>query len=248
MVPERQTSLAMKSSARTAALLVWTLALRMTSMIEAQGPPKSLDQEAKRQVGHTATLCGTVVAYQCERPERTSLLALEKPLSGPGVSVAISRKDRDRFGPLLESRYVLQSVCATGPVEKRKNRYLIAVTDPAQLQLQAGGSPPSVAFGPDAVSACDEGVELPKLLEEVKPEYSQAGLNARIQGAVLVEAVVLTNGHVGTTRLLQSLDARSGLDDQALKALRSWRFLPGTLQGRPVPVIVTVELSFRMRR
>ena len=110
----------MTSSARTAALLVWTLALAMTQMIEAQDPPKTIEQEAKRQVGHVATLCGTVVAYQCERPERTSLLALEKSLSGPGVSVAISRSDRDRFGPLFESRHVLQRVCATGSVERRR--------------------------------------------------------------------------------------------------------------------------------
>ena len=44
-------------------------------------------EEAKRQVGHVATLCGVVVAYACERPEGTSLLALDTPPSKAGISM-----------------------------------------------------------------------------------------------------------------------------------------------------------------
>jgi periplasmic protein TonB len=67
-----------------------------------------------------------------------------------------------------------------------------------------------------------------------------------MEGTVLLEAVVLTNGQVGDVRIIRSLDSRLGLDDQAVKALRAWRFNPGTHEGHPVPVIVTVELTFRL--
>ena len=133
--------------------------------VAAQDRPKSVEEEAKRQVGQIATLCGVVVAYQCQRPERTSLLALDKPLSGAGVSVAIAQEHRAKFGTLFEPRHALRELCATGRVEKRKNRYLIHVEEPSQLSLQ--GTPTSpMPFGGDSVAACDVGVNLPKLLKK----------------------------------------------------------------------------------
>jgi TonB family protein len=233
----------MMLSTRRIALVIVTLA---TGVPEAQDRPRPIEEEAKRHVGNIATLCGTVVAYQCQRPERTSLLALEKSFSASGVSVAIAREDRSKFGTLFEQRHVFLKVCATGPVEKRKNRYVISIKEPGQLRLE-GNPLPSVTFGAETLSACDDGVELPKLVHEVKPEYTQAAWNARIEGVVLLEAVVLTDGQVGDIRLLRSLDPTLGLDEQAMKALKSWRFAAGTFQGRPVPVVITVELSFRRR-
>jgi TonB family protein len=233
----------MKATARRLALVIVTSA---AGVVDAQDRPRSLEQQAKSQVGTVATMCGTVVAYQCQRPERESLLALEKPFSAAGVSVGIAHEDRAKFGTRFEQRHVLLDVCATGTVEKRKNRYVIRVQDPAQLRV-ANDSVSSVSFGGDSFSACDDGVELPKLVREVKPEYTQAALNARIHGVVLLEAVVLTDGQVGDVRILGSLDSKLGVDDQAVKALKAWRFNPGTREGRPVPVIVTVELSFRLR-
>lgn len=215
-------------------------------VVTAQDRPKSVEQEAKRQVGQIATLCGTVVAYQCQRPERTSMLALEKPFSGAGVSVAIAQQDRGKFGTLFEQRQVLREVCATGPVEKRKNRYLIHVEEPSQLSFR--GDPPSAFLFPvESVSSCDVGVNLPRLLREVKPQYTQAALDARIEGVVLLEALVLTDGHVGDVRVLRSLDSTLGLDTQAITALKAWRFSAGTLERKQVPVVVTVQLSFRLK-
>jgi TonB family protein len=218
--------------------------LVIVTVVDAQDPSKVLEQQAKSQVGKTATLCGTVVEYQCERPKRISLLPLDGPLAGAGVSVAIAPENRGKFGLLFEPRHVLLNLCATGPIEKRKNRYVVNVTDPSQVQAQSGPSS-AVTFPADTVSACDEGVELPKLVRAVKPAYPRAAQNARIEGVVLLEAVVLANGQVGNIRVLRSLDSTFGLDDEALTALKAWRFSPGTLRGRVVPVVVTVELSFR---
>lgn len=91
------------------------------------------------------------------------------------------------------------------------------------------------------------GVEMPTVLAEVKPSYTAEAMRAKIQGIVLVEAVVLPDGSVGQVRVTRSLDSTFGLDQEAIKAVRRWRFAPGTRFGQPVPVIVEIELTFTLR-
>ena len=62
-----------------------------------------------------------------------------------------------------------------------------------------------------------------------------------------IECVVQTDGTVGDLRVMRSLDRRFGLDEEAIAAAKRWRFRPGTLNGKPVPVVVTIELSFSVR-
>jgi TonB family protein len=72
-------------------------------------------------------------------------------------------------------------------------------------------------------------------------------MRARLQGSVLVECVVQTNGVCTNVRVLRSLDPALGLDLEAIKAAQEWRFAPGTRQGQAVPVIITIELDFVLR-
>jgi TonB family protein len=57
---------------------------------------------------------------------------------------------------------------------------------------------------------------------------------------------VLANGKVGPVRVTLPLDPCGGLDDEAIAAARQWRFSPGMKDGQPVPVRVTLILSFRL--
>jgi TonB family protein len=66
---------------------------------------------------------------------------------------------------------------------------------------------------------------------------------ARLAGVALVECVVMRDGTVDQVRVVRSLDSRFGLDEEAVKAARQWRFGPGTLDGQPVAVRLTIELS-----
>lgn len=86
----------------------------------------------------------------------------------------------------------------------------------------------------------------PRLLTQVQPKYSSDALEQKIQGSVWLEVVVTKDGDVGALRVLRSLDAR-GLDDEAIAAVRQWRFDPGRVAGRPVDVIVTVIVDFSIR-
>jgi TonB family protein len=160
--------------------------------------------------------------------------------------VAIRQEDRIKFGTLLEQRHGLKEVCATGLVEKRGKRSHVRVVRPDQLRLK-GNAVAETPFGEESLSVCDAGVSLPKILSDVKPRYTAAAVDAQIAGSVFLEAVVLEDGTVGAVRVLRSLDSALGLDAEAISAVRAWRFEPGTREGTAVPVVVTVELTYRLR-
>lgn len=91
------------------------------------------------------------------------------------------------------------------------------------------------------------GVTAPQLLTQVKPQYTTDAMRAKIQGKVWLEVVVMPDGRPGDIRVVRSLDRTFGLDEEAIKAMRQWRFRPGVRQGQNVPVAVTVEMEFTLR-
>jgi periplasmic protein TonB len=91
------------------------------------------------------------------------------------------------------------------------------------------------------------GVMLPRVLREVKPQYTSDAMRAKVQGTVLLECVVQKDGSVGDVQVIRSLDSTFGLDQEAIKAAKAWRFAPGTRMGEPVPVLITIELTFTLR-
>ena len=91
------------------------------------------------------------------------------------------------------------------------------------------------------------GVSVPEVLTEVKPQYTAEAMRAKVQGVVWLECIVLPDGSVGDVRITKSLDSVFGLDQEAIKAARRWRFKPGIREGKPVPVIITIELTFTLR-
>jgi TonB family protein len=98
------------------------------------------------------------------------------------------------------------------------------------------------------VNGKDAGVTLPKLISEVKPQYTPEALQARIQGSVMMDAVVRTDGTPTDIEVIRSLDAEYGLDNQAVAALSKWRFEPGRKDDKPVPVRITVEMQFTLKK
>jgi len=87
----------------------------------------------------------------------------------------------------------------------------------------------------------------PVLLTQVRPNYTQAGIMARAQGVMRVEAVVLQDGTVGDVRIVRGFEPPFGLDQEALIAVKQWRFVPGRRQGRITPMRVSIELTFTLR-
>jgi protein TonB len=89
------------------------------------------------------------------------------------------------------------------------------------------------------------GVDPPRLLKEVRADYTDQARRANVAGEVVLEIVVRRDGTVGDIRVMQRLG--SGLDQKAIDAVRQWRFAPARLKGTPVDVIVEVAVEFKLR-
>ena len=108
-------------------------------------------------------------------------------------------------------------------------------------------------IGPGHYSGLGDGylpgadVSVPRLIREVKPGHTSDAMRARIQGTVRLQAIVAPDGTVSAARVIRSLDDRFGLDQEAVKTIKQWQFVPGTFAGRPVPVVIEIELTFTLR-
>ncbi|MBY0492859.1 MAG: TonB family protein [Cyanobacteria bacterium] len=89
------------------------------------------------------------------------------------------------------------------------------------------------------------GVEPPRLLREVKANYTDEARRANIEGEVQLEIVVRRDGTVGEVKIIRGLGG--GLNDRAVQAVRQWRFAAGRMKGVPVDVVVEVGVEFRLR-
>ena len=92
------------------------------------------------------------------------------------------------------------------------------------------------------------GVVPPKIVKQVAPKYTAEAMRNKIQGVVIIEAVVGEDGKVARARVTESLDKQYGLDQAGLDAAGQWEFTAGTFEGRPVPVLVTLKLEFRLHQ
>lgn len=93
-----------------------------------------------------------------------------------------------------------------------------------------------------------DGVSMPRLIHETKPAYTNEAMRAKVQGTVLLHGIVTPDGSLSAVRITSSLDPNFGLDREALRTVREWRFLPGrTRDGKPVPVRVAIEMAFTLR-
>jgi TonB family protein len=89
------------------------------------------------------------------------------------------------------------------------------------------------------------GIEPPRLLREVKADYTEDARQRSISGEVVMEIVVRRDGSVGDVRILRGLGG--GLNERAVQAVRQWRFAPAQRLGAPVDVIVEVGVEFKLR-
>ena len=109
---------------------------------------------------------------------------------------------------------------------------------PGAIDGQGGGC----CDGPYIVGG---GVTAPKVVFQVDPEYSEEARRARHEGTVVLEVIVRKDGHIDLVHLVRSLGF--GLDQNAIDALKKWRFRPGTKNGTPVDVTINVEVRFTIR-
>jgi TonB family protein len=86
-------------------------------------------------------------------------------------------------------------------------------------------------------------IRAPTQISKVQPVYPPIALSARVQGIVILEATVGVDGRVTDAQVLRSIPL---LDQAAMDAVRQWVYTPTLLNGAPVPVIMTVTVTFNL--
>jgi protein TonB len=86
------------------------------------------------------------------------------------------------------------------------------------------------------------GMTPPQILHRVAPVYTETARRARVEGIVILEAVIDSRGTIDQVVVRKPLGF--GLDQRAVEAVRQWRFLPARLNGRPVAVYFTLTVRY----
>ncbi|MDP9266747.1 MAG: energy transducer TonB [Acidobacteriota bacterium] len=82
--------------------------------------------------------------------------------------------------------------------------------------------------------------------QKVDPAYPPDLMKARVEGRVILYAVIHSDGTVGEVRVLQGLDDR--LDENAKKAIARWHFRPATKNGAPIDLEAVVQIPFAVKK
>jgi protein TonB len=97
---------------------------------------------------------------------------------------------------------------------------------------------------PPAPVRLHSGMKAPVKIVHVAPVYPSIAQSARVQGVVILEAVLDAKGRVDSVRVLRSIPL---LDQAAVDAVQQWRFTPALLNGQAVPVVMTVTVDFTLQ-
>jgi protein TonB len=104
------------------------------------------------------------------------------------------------------------------------------------------GPPPDEPEGPIMVGG---DVKAPIKEYAPPPQYTEIARKARIQGVVIVQAIVTKQGDVQDVKVLKGLPM--GLDTAAAEAVKKWKFKPATLNGKPVDVYYNLTVNFTLQ-
>ena len=131
----------------------------------------------------------------------------------------------------------------------------IAVQDSTSLAPRGGGPPPALAgrgqtsppisdFAKAAGAMPIGGsIRPPAQVNKVPPKYPVAAQLERVAGMVVLEVIIGVDGKVREGRVTRSV---AFLDEAAIEAVRQWEYTPTLLDGKPVPVVMTVTVSFNL--
>ena len=85
----------------------------------------------------------------------------------------------------------------------------------------------------------------PEKIYAPQPIYTEIARKARIQGVVIVQAIIDKEGKVTNVKVLKGLPM--GLDESAVDAIKKWQFKAATLNGKPVTVYFNLTVNFKLQ-
>ena len=137
----------------------------------------------------------------------------------------------------VESGVVLQP----GDVETTGIDSIVGGFDVGAMAVEVAPAP---AVAPNVPVVVGGHIKAPTRVKHVAPTYPDIAQKARVQGVVIIEAVIGADGHVERAHILRSQPL---LDEAALTAVRAWEYTPTLLNGRPTAVVMTVTVVFSLK-
>lgn len=119
---------------------------------------------------------------------------------------------------------------------------ILAQSDPGDGELAP--PPPPAPPAPAAPLRVGGAIRAPQKIRDASPRYPVIAQASRLEGYVLLDAVISQDGAVQEVRVVKSQPL---FDAAAVEAVRQWRFTPTMLNGQPVPVVMTVTVVFSLR-
>ncbi len=118
---------------------------------------------------------------------------------------------------------------------------------PPNMDVLIGVPEPPPPSGPLLAGA--GGVTLPEIIPEskIQPNYPELARQARLDGRVILQAIVLKNGTVGEVEVLSCTHPGIGFEESAVVAVSQWRYKPAMQGTKPVDVYFTVRVEFELQ-
>jgi TonB family protein len=96
----------------------------------------------------------------------------------------------------------------------------------------------------DIFQIAEGGITVPRIISRVEPSYTEEARTAKVEGTVVLLAEISRAGSVESVVALHKLG--KGMDESAVRAIKQWKFSPALKDGRPVAVMITIEMNFSL--
>ena len=144
-------------------------------------------------------------------------------------------KSYDKAKELAAAASAAGEKAAAEAVAAREQAEALAAKEKAEAEAREKAKAAAVRVGGK--------IRPPTKVKDVQPVYPAAAKSARVSGVVIVEATIGADGKVIDAKVLRSVPM---LDQSALDAVKQWEFTPTLLNGKPVPVVMTVTINFKL--
>jgi TonB family protein len=190
-------------------------------------------------------------------------ISLVNPQGAPLEKMALRIADSDRFKPgTLKGEPVpvkrvaqisIEGCIATRTDEAGTKTEVFRLTAQPVQRFAAPALPtvpvPTPAVSPDeplgpGIYRVGKGVSAPAVRNSVDPQYTNEARRKKIQGVCLIKLIVDVQGKPQNAQVVRPLGY--GLDERAIAAVNKFKFKPAMKEGVPVPVMITVEVNFRL--